>query len=118
MKGMFVLFLLGLAALLIMGTGCVSREPPVVQEYTDEAFAANEAGLAAYMQKNYTQALGYFDQAIAADPGFPKAWSNRGLTLLALDRPQEAADAFNRTLEIDPAYPGAVQSRDLALSKR
>lgn len=117
MKRISVLVLVGLTALLIMGAGCMAKEEPAVQEYSDAAFAANGNGLAAYMQKNYTQALGYFDEAIATDPDFSKAWSNRGLTLIALGRYGEAADSFNRTLEIDPSYPGAAENRDMALSR-
>lgn len=110
------ILLLFCAGLCLMIAGCVS-EPAATDKIPQEAFDWNGKGINAYEKGNYTEALGFFDLAIQAEPEFSKAWNNRGITLVKLGRYPEAADAFNRTLEIDPLYPGASENRDSAISK-
>ena len=43
------------------------------------------------------EALDALDTALAIDPNFALAWSNKGITLKNLGRGQEAADAFNKS---------------------
>jgi len=46
------------------------------------------------MQGNYTGAIKFYDRAIEIDPGYVRAWSNKGDALKALHRDSEAEKAF------------------------
>ncbi len=55
----------------------------------------------------FEESLVYFDQAAGAAPRDPVTHFNRGLNLLALNRPAEAEAAFDRALALAPGYRNA-----------
>lgn len=62
-------------------------------------------------RRDYEGALGAFQRA-ATLQSTPRAWNNAGIALLALERREDAALAFQRALELDPRY--ALASLNLA----
>ena len=53
-------------------------------------------------QKNHTQAVESFRKAIALGSKNPKVYAKMGLSLLALGKPKEAAEALQRALRLNP----------------
>ncbi|HTP94170.1 MAG TPA: tetratricopeptide repeat-containing glycosyltransferase family protein, partial [Xanthobacteraceae bacterium] len=58
-----------------------------------------------------------FDRAVALRPGYAEALSNRGLTLHALDRFEEALASFDRALTLRPDYAQAFFNRGATLQE-
>ena len=54
-------------------------------------------------RRDYAGALEAFEQAASLQPT-PRAWNNAGIALLALERREDAARAFQRALELDARY--------------
>lgn len=51
----------------------------------------------------HAEALGYYDRALAVEPGSYNVLGNRGLSLAALGRTEEAARSFRRALDLAPS---------------
>lgn len=62
----------------------------------------NDLGVSLHRTGSLAAALTAFDRAIALDPAYVMAHSNRGLVLADLDRSQEAAAAFQRVIALAP----------------
>jgi tetratricopeptide (TPR) repeat protein len=60
-------------------------------------------------------AIAATDHALGLDPAFLDAWSVRGLTLLRMQRNEEAAGAFRRVLAEHPDDPAALNNLGAAL---
>ncbi|MEA1996167.1 MAG: DUF5107 domain-containing protein [Gemmatimonadota bacterium] len=58
-------------------------------------------------QARFTEALEHFEKALERDPAFYKAWYFKGITLLRLDRREEAENSLNRA-SYDLAFYGAA----------
>jgi tetratricopeptide (TPR) repeat protein len=56
-------------------------------------------------------ALANFDRAVAAQPDFMQAWSNRGSVLKAMRRHDEALESFDRALALQPQHVGVINNR-------
>lgn len=65
-----------------------------------------ESGDRAFLEQNYTAALGRFRRAAEMTPDVAEARFREAQTLVALERYREAADAVRQGLEIDPHWPG------------
>jgi tetratricopeptide (TPR) repeat protein len=59
-----------------------------------------ERGNELYEGGYYEDAIELFGRALESDPGFPKAWYNKGVALDKLERYDEALECYERTLEI------------------
>lgn len=57
---------------------------------------------AAMIEKRYDDAMEIFDAAIAAEPKYPEAWSNKGVLLEKRGDYKAAASAYEQALELDP----------------
>ena len=80
----------------------------------------NEAvaeGRRAARDGNYKEALYYCDEALRLGPQHAKLWTNKGATLIMLDRPDEALKQFDRALEIKPHSHEAWCNKGSALLK-
>lgn len=79
--------------------------------------AAAFLGRAAALRRagNIIDSLGALRQAIAADPGDPRAHFDLGLTLLACSRHAEAAAAFQEAVARKPDYAEAYYQLGIAL---
>ena len=65
----------------------------------------------------YRDAVAAFDQAIALDAHYCKAWSNRANALCALKHYAEALDSYDRAVAIEPHYHQAWFNRGLLFAE-
>jgi tetratricopeptide (TPR) repeat protein len=64
----------------------------------------------------YDKALEYFNKSVGAEPGNPRVWFARSVTLYNLKRYDESLESLNTTIAIDPGYEGAGVMREEILS--
>jgi tetratricopeptide (TPR) repeat protein len=67
--------------------------------------------------KEYRQAIEYYDKALKIDPKYALALNNKGLALDKLGKYNEAIQSYDKALEIDPKYALALNNKGLALNK-
>ncbi len=84
----------------------LAREPA-------NAEAVNMQGILFHLEGRFTQAVEAFQRAQAL--GSSSACSNRGNSLLDMDRMEEALRAHEQAVEADPTHPGALYN--LALTR-
>lgn len=92
------------------GEPSTSLTPPV-----QAAADLHLQGFGAYEKGNYTAALDLYNQAIAADPGYMRAWMDKGNVLIRLNRSEEAVAAFDVVLAYEDDVPNIWNSRGRAL---
>jgi len=75
------------------------------------------AGYVAERMEHPNESFSFYERATETDPTNSQAWTSRGISLLALGRPQDAAASFDRALSLDSDYAPAKDGRKLALEK-
>ncbi len=50
----------------------------------------------------FSDALGFFEQALLLNQDDPNLWNNKGIVLRSMGRYEEAMECFNKSLKIDP----------------
>lgn len=63
------------------------------------------------------EALASYDNALAINPDYVEAWTNRGSSLALLGRYEEALISCDNALAINPNYENAQRLKQLILSK-
>jgi Flp pilus assembly protein TadD len=57
----------------------------------------------AYLENGqYSEALGFFEQALLLKQNDPELWNFKAVSLRSMGRYDEAIECFNKSLEIDP----------------
>lgn len=69
-----------------------------------------------YHREKYEKALEFFEWALALNPGFQKAWNNKGAAIFNLGRYEEAIACYDKAIEIKEDYEGAWNSKGAALA--
>jgi capsular polysaccharide biosynthesis protein len=77
----------------------------------DDRAAARYGSLLA-LAGRFPESLAVCDRALALDPSAAATLSNRGATLLRLERPAEALRAYDAALRLNPGLAQAAQGRD------
>jgi tetratricopeptide (TPR) repeat protein len=65
----------------------------------------NNVGCVLFARGDARGALSWYERALAADPGYLKAWFNAGEALQALGDCTDAVTAYERFLVVRPEYP-------------
>ena len=65
-------------------------------------------------QKEYKQAIQFYDLSIQLDPDFAEGYNNRGVAKVEYDRPEEAILDYNQAILIRPGYKDALLNRAYA----
>jgi len=93
----------------------IANLEPIFARLPGNAALLNLAGAAHAGAGRNEAALVCYDRAVAIQPDFADAHSNRGVALKALGRAGEAIDAYDRALAIDPHFAAAHYCRGNAL---
>lgn len=93
-----ILWLLFLSAFLF---GCGSKSDADKLNFL-------QRGNEAFDISDFNNALRFYNEAINADSSFVDAWNNKGLTLMKLQRFDEAIYCFNKATTIKPEYGEAL----------
>ena len=80
------------------------------------AEAHTRRGLALAGMGRAEEAVGSYDEAIAADPGRALAHLNRGIVLAGMGRAEEAVGSYDEAIRLDPALARAHLSKANALA--
>lgn len=118
--GLIALLLVTVLSLGCLGnktetTGTTSSPTPLPTTAVPAALDLHKQGFAAYSTGNYTAALDLYDRAIAADPGYNRAWIDKGNVLLELNRSAEAIAVYDVVLERNTLVPYVWNNRGKAL---
>jgi tetratricopeptide (TPR) repeat protein len=115
----FILSILSALLVTVMICGCINNTPGTSGVTTStpvpESVDLHNAGFDAYVKGNYSTALELFNQSIAADPGYTRAWVDKGNVLVRLNRSQEAIVAYDAALARDNSLAVVWNSRGEAL---
>jgi tetratricopeptide (TPR) repeat protein len=74
-------------------------------------------GMAYLNAGNYTEAIPYFDKALAINPNYSLALNNKGAALYGLGIYNESIAYFDKALSVNPGYTTALYNKGAALSK-
>jgi tetratricopeptide (TPR) repeat protein len=74
-------------------------------------------GMAYLYVGNYTEAIPYFDKALAINPNYTLALNNKGAALYGLGIYNESIAYFDKALSVNPGYTTALYNKGAALSK-
>ncbi|MEI9895152.1 MAG: tetratricopeptide repeat protein [Chthoniobacter sp.] len=83
----------------------------------NNATASGEAGMHRARQGDAIKAIAHFQASLRLLPDQPMIWREFGATLLRVDKPQDAVQAFRMALRYDPADFGARYKLAVTLEK-
>ena len=68
-----------------------------------------------WKEKEYREALKWYNEAIEKDPKLSDAYFNRGLVYLTIEKPEEALSDFEQAFKLDPSFSAALFKKVEAL---
>ena len=89
----------------------------LLSTYPKSPLVINCLGAALKGQGRLQEALAQFDAAIASNPNYIDAYSNRGVTLQELGRLEEAIANFDKAIKLKPDYAEANSNRGLVMQE-
>ncbi|MBP0012448.1 MAG: tetratricopeptide repeat protein [Roseofilum sp. SID3] len=81
----------------------------------DEATILFNQGMQQAKGGQYANAIATWDRVLSEQPGFYKAWLNRGNALVMLRQPQAAIESYEKALELQPELYEAWGNKGVAL---
>ncbi len=75
-----------------------------------EARRVNNAGVMAYHNGQYEQALGLFQKALELDSAMTEAYNNLGLTYTEINEEEKATEAFKKAISLSPELAAAYNN--------
>jgi tetratricopeptide (TPR) repeat protein len=118
------LAVLVLVLVIVFSSGCAGNKiettertetNPTSTPADPEAVAFHKQGFDAFFKGNYNEALDLYNKSIAADPGYTRAWIDKGNALMALNRSAEAVSVYDEVLARADYLPNVWNSRGIAL---
>ena len=94
-----------------------SRMTTALVDLSSEVRDSFEKGLAMHSERQYTQAIKHYTDAIGIDPGFAPAYNNRALGYYDMGEYNLAVQDYTRAIEADPKFADAYLGRGLAYYK-
>jgi tetratricopeptide (TPR) repeat protein len=79
----------------------------------EDDFVLNYKGLNLYLQGKFTEAIPFFEKAIAIDPTFAAPWDNLGFVQYKLGRINEALELIDKSLELDKGNSYAYKNKGI-----
>ena len=113
------LVILTLLLVIVLSSGCMGNNTDDDKITTPTPVPAavdlHKNGFDAYIKGNYTEALDFYNQSVAADPTYARAWMDRGLVLIKLNRTYEAVSSYDFALALDNKFAIVWNDRGEAL---
>jgi tetratricopeptide (TPR) repeat protein len=81
-----------------------------VEKDSGFAVALNTLGALSLQVRSFQEALIFLERAIAADPHYSRPWFNKGQVYKAMEKFENAREAYLAALEIDPNYELAKEA--------
>ena len=91
-----------------------STQNNLIKAINEGALSYLNSGIALRVDQHFSEALPYFDQAIAINPHYSDAHFNRGITLQFLGRLEEALESYAQTIHISPHFAEAYFNSGIA----
>jgi tetratricopeptide (TPR) repeat protein len=117
--GVIVIALMFIA---VLTSGCVANTSekqtsltPTTQTPSAKAADLREKAFDAYINRNYSTALDFYNQSLSADPTYIIAWIGKGDVLVRMNRTSEAISAYDSALAINGEVPEFWNKRGEAL---
>jgi tetratricopeptide (TPR) repeat protein len=89
--------------------GAASNNPAIITVTVKaDVSAIYDKGEILYRQGNYTQAVQYFDKALAVDPNYKDALNGKAYAFKSLGNYTQAIQYFDKALAVDPNYKDAL----------
>ncbi|NPA32172.1 MAG: tetratricopeptide repeat protein [Aquificae bacterium] len=76
-----------------------------------------DLGQAAYLAKNYSEAIANFHKAIRLNPDRPEVWNALGLAYMQVGEYEKARESFLRALSVDPHFTEAKMNLGVLYAK-
>jgi tetratricopeptide (TPR) repeat protein len=100
-----VLVVLAIMLVIVLSSGCTENNaganPVMTPAPVPAAVDLHKKGFDAYINGNYTTALDFYNQSIAADPKYTRAWMDKGNVLVKLNRTSEAISSYDSALALE-----------------
>ena len=114
-----VLAVLAIVLVTVLSSGCTGNNaetnPVMTPAPVPAAVDLHSRGFDAYIKSNYTTALDFYNQSIAADPKYTRAWIDKGNVLVKLNRTSEAISSYDSALALENDLALVWNSRGEAL---
>ncbi|MCI0496705.1 MAG: tetratricopeptide repeat protein, partial [Thermoplasmata archaeon] len=92
------------------------RKRDFLRYLREEAVKLKEVGNRLFMEDRYSDALVFYDRALAIDPDNVNLWNNKALALRALNRYDDALAAYEKAIRLDPANEKFRAGRDACMA--
>lgn len=100
-----ILAVLAIMLVTVMSAGCMGTNtdtnPVMTPAPVPAAVDLHLRGFDAFIKGDYTTALDLYNQAIAADPKYTRAWIDKGNVLVKLNRTSEAIASYDSALALE-----------------
>lgn len=108
---------------IVVGSGCIANNSQqqlcknctAVQTPVLQAVELHQKGFDAYIDRNYSVALDYYNQSLVADPKYTRAWIDKGNALIRMNRTAEGIAAYDAALALESDLPELWNTRGEAL---
>jgi tetratricopeptide (TPR) repeat protein len=114
-----VLAVLALMLVTVFSSGCTGNNADSNAVMTHVPVPAavdlHDKGFIAFINGNYTTALDLYNQSLAADPKYTRAWIDKGNVLVKLNRTSEAISSYDSALALENDLEMVWNSRGEAL---
>jgi tetratricopeptide (TPR) repeat protein len=120
-----VLAVCAIMLVIVLSSGCTSdtsKQPScpnctavVLNPAPGSAVDLHNKGFDAYINRDYASALDYYNQSLAKDPKFTRAWIDKGNVLVRMNRTVEGIAAYDAALALESDLPELLNTRGEAL---
>lgn len=113
------LAVLTLLLVMVFNSGCTGNhadsDAVMTHAPVPAAVDLRDKGFIAYINGNYIAALDLYNQSLAADPKYTRAWIEKGNVLVKLNRTVEAVSSYDSALALENDLELVWNSRGEAL---
>ena len=95
----------------------LARVQKLLKNYQSSVLLLNIYGVSLARLGRYTEAIEYYDRAIAVEPNFAEVYNNKGNALREVGEVKEAVKIIQRAIKLNPTYVEAYYNLGLVYQK-